>query len=183
MKKLLITATLASFALTAQAENLYVQGDLGYSAVDAEIYNNNIVEDKVFTQRISIGYDFDSAIRIAADYTNFDKAKDSPSEIGISDSSVKIKSIGVSAIYDFHRFTDFVPYLGVRASHNRIKTNVAFLNGARAYRNAGRQGLGVLAGVQRNLNERVALNIGAEYNRFGNDYYNIGANVGLRYNF
>ncbi len=182
MKKLLIATLLAGTALSAQAENFYVQGDLGYSIVDSEINNTNAVEDKVFTQRIGVGYDLGN-VRFALDYTNFNKAKDNEKPApDYSDGSLKIKSVGVSAIYDFHKFTTFVPYIGVRASYNH--TNTTLRTPSYHYvKKENRPGLGVLAGVQRKLTNRLDLNLGAEYNRIGNDVYNLGASAGLRFNF
>lgn len=187
MKKLLITTALATFALSAQAGNFYIQADVGAHKVDNEYYMNNVVEDTVFTQRASIGWDFVGP-RIAVDYTNYGKAKDDNRHPGERDVSSKVRSVGVSAFYDFHRFTTVVPYIGVRASHNHnrvIARDVELADGTKVHveRKNNRGGLGVLAGVNFKINQTVNVHLGAEYNRIGNDLYSVGGNLGLRINF
>jgi len=188
MKKLLIATLLAGFAISAQAEGWYAQGDLGYSKVEIEYMDTglNIIDDSAFTQRISVGYDWGNW-RAAVDYTNFGELERSVSDgYNSATLSAKIKSLGISAFYDFDMGKQFTPYVGVRLSSNEFKLT----GSSRGYYYTGSDsytdrvgGLGVIGGVQYKLTNNLDLNLGAEYNRLSAETNQFGANVGLRYNF
>jgi len=94
MKKLLIATTLATFALTSQAEGLYVQGDLGVSRMVASPDNDHTIADTIFDQRLSLGYDLGNQFRLALDYTNFGLAKLDEYVVG-QDEAKKVLSVAV----------------------------------------------------------------------------------------
>ncbi|MDD0823495.1 opacity family porin [Mannheimia sp. AT1] len=183
MKKLLIATLVSTFALSAQAQ-WYVQGDLGYSKIADD---SDLIDDSVFTQRISVGYDF-GGYRIAADYTNLGKTKNDVSYYSNFEISTKVKSLGISAIYDFKNNSDFTPYLGARLAYNKVDISVSgasyrYYSNISVSESASRVGAGVLGGVQYKLTDNLKLNLGAEYNRLASDFAQVGVNAGLRYNF
>lgn len=189
MKKLLIAALVSTFALSAQAEGWYVQGDLGYSKAEIEYMDTgfNVIDDSAFTQRISGGYSWGNW-RAAIDYTNFGKVSRSVSYgYRSAELSAKIKSLGLTGFYDFNNFSkDFKPYVGLRLSSNHFKLSGSAYTGYSSYSEEGTDrvgGIGVLAGVNYKLTEKLDLNLGAEYNRLSAETSQFGVNAGLRYNF
>lgn len=185
MKKLYAIAALAALPLTASAEGFYVQGDLGVSNlhfVDTDYYS--LPNKAVFTQRINLGYDFDS-FRLAFDYTNFSKAK-FDDLFGIS---VKAHSFGMSAIYDFRNSSSFTPYIGARLGYSSIKLTGSYSGYYSNYytipisATTTSSSFGVLGGVQMKLTDNLALNLGLEYNRLASDFGQFGGQLGLRYSF
>lgn len=187
MKKLLIATLLSTFALSAHSQ-VYVQADLGSSrvALEDEAGGDEVLSGTVFSQRLSIGYDFQNNFRTAVDYTNFGKVKESyTDEYFSADLSLKLKSLGVTGFYDFKSSSNFIPYVGLRVSYNKFDTEVA-LNSYDSFSESvseSRIGFGVLGGVQYKLTNNMALNVNIEYNRVASDAYAAGANIGLRYNF
>ncbi|TCJ98931.1 outer membrane autotransporter protein [Volucribacter psittacicida] len=177
MKKLFVIAALAALPLTVSAKGFYVQGDLGVSnlhIIDTE--DNDLPNKAVFTQRISVGYDFER-FRIAVDYTNFGKAKFDDYDV-----SFKIQSFGVSGFYDFRNSSRFTPYVGARVGYSIAKiTDYDFYFSETERKTSG--SIGVLGGVQMKLADNLALNLGLEYNRLASDFGQFGGQVGLRYNF
>lgn len=188
MKKLLIATLLSAFALSAHSQ-VYVQADLGSSrvALEDEAGGEEVLSGTVFTQRLSVGYDFQNNFRVAVDYTNFGKIKNTYSDGYYSaDVSLKVKSLGVTGFYDFKSSSNFTPYVGVRLAHNKADVNVQAYNSYNSVSGSdsvSRIGLGVLGGVQYKLTNNMALNANIEYNRLASDAYSAGANIGLRYNF
>lgn len=172
---------------------MYIQGEVGTSRLvlkaDKEDY-----KDTVTNARISVGKSFGNA-RYALDYTHFGKVKGSASDTYSSaQSDLTAQGIGISAIYDAHNQTALTPYVGIRAGLNRLSGNINSRtnNSSYSYSETSTQlGIGVLAGVQYQVNDRLALNVGTEYNYLGKldgDKYPLkvhqyGALAGLRYNF
>ncbi|MDH2997525.1 hypothetical protein A1D22_07295 [Pasteurellaceae bacterium LFhippo2] len=185
LSKLLIVTALSSFALSAQAEGWYVQGDLGYSRI-AEV-DYDIVKDNVLSQRVSVGYDFANKFRVAADYTNFGTAKTTYENL--VDVSLKIKSLGLTGFYDFNINSKFTPYVGVRLAYNKADIKASTTNTYSRYytlsdsASESRLGIGALAGVQYDLAPNLKINAGVEYNRIAADVAQAGVKVGIRYNF
>lgn len=192
MKKLLIATVLAGFTVSAQAEGWYVQGDLGHSKVEVEYMSTgfNIIDDFAFTQRISAGYDWGNW-RAAIDYTNVGKLGRSVSnEYASAKVSAKITSLGISTFYNFYTGKQFTPYIGGRLSYNELKATVS-INGRYSATGKGKvkgsvSGVGLLGGVQYEIHKNIDLNLGIEYNRplrLSEETHQVGANIGLRYNF
>ncbi|MDH2924512.1 opacity protein-like surface antigen [Nicoletella semolina] len=186
MKKLLIATVLAGFTVSAQAEGWYVQGDLGYSNLEYE--GIHVISD--FTQRISAGYDWGNW-RAAIDYTNVGKLGRSVSnEYASAKVSAKITSLGISTFYNFYTDKQFTPYIGGRLSYNELKATVS-INGRYSATGKGKvkgsvSGVGLLGGVQYEIHKNIDLNLGIEYNRplrLSEETHQVGANIGLRYNF
>lgn len=188
MKKLLIAAAISACALSAQAEGWYVQGDLGYSKVEIEYMDTgfDVIDDSTFTQRISGGYDWGNW-RAAIDYTNFGKlSRGATDGYTTANLDVKIKSLGITGFYDFDMGNAFKPYVGLRLSSNHFKLSANATQGSYSLSDSYTDrvaGIGVLAGVNYKLTEKLDLNLGAEYNRLSAETNQVGANVGLRYNF
>lgn len=186
MKKLLIATALTVCALSAQAGNIYVQGDLGSSVFTLD--DTTGTSSAVFNQRLSLGYDFGNQFRIALDYTNFGKLKESGTNgYYYATATLKVKSLGITGFYDFNisSKSKFVPYVGLRLSHNKVS---ATLDSNALYTGSGSEtstGLGILGGVQYKFSERLSLNANLEYNKLSSDL-GLGegsAKIGLRYNF
>lgn len=187
MKKLLIATALATFALTSQAEGLYVQGDLGLSRMVASPDNNHTIADTIFDQRLSLGYDLGNQFRLALDYTNFGQAK-------LDEYRVKVKSIGVTGFYDFDVSNkDLVPYVGARIAYNKanITESDFYCNGYSqnchtdtldSY-SKSRIGIGALGGIQYKISSNLSINTGIEFNLMASDLSQGGIKLGLRYNF
>ena len=190
MKNLFKISLLATtFALSAHAGNVYVQGNLGYSQFTIDDFPGH---QNTFNQRISLGYDFDNPFRLAVDYTHFRKIHESAHDENISlDGSVKLSSVGVAGLYDFN-INDInaklVPYIGIRLSHNNVNATVSRTTRQSfnylKYRD-NYVGFGALSGAQYKINERISLNGNIEYNRFSRDLElnEVGARLGVRVNF
>lgn len=185
MKKLMLAALLASISTLAVA-NPYVQGEFGYSKMEAK--NTAKLKDSKAIGRVAVGKDLGN-MRYQVDYTHFGKIKDdSALAAGFNRADLKAQSIGVSAIYDFATASEFTPYAGVRVGLNRLDLHVE--SATSKYSNdSTKVGVGALAGIEYKVSPQVALNVGAEYNHLGKiDYANTkvnqyGATVGARYNF
>lgn len=184
MKKLLIATIFATATLTANAQ-WYVQGDVGASNI--EIGEDSGVNDTVFSPRVSVGYDFGNW-RIAGDYTHYGTANYSGYDgYYNAEISLKTNSLGLSAFYDFDLQSNFTPYVGARVSYNQFKLN-ASLNTPYSYRysdsaSESRVGLGLILGAQYKIDEKISLNFNIEGNKLASDVTQVGAGLGLRYNF
>ncbi|MDU8924675.1 opacity family porin [Pasteurellaceae bacterium LIM206] len=177
MKKTLLAIISAlAFVSTANA-NIYAEGNVGVS----KLKSGDVSETRV-VPGVAVGYDAGD-VRFAADYTYYGKSNS-------GNSSVKAKSIGVSAIYDIAINAPVQPYVGVRLSANDITAREdKVANGVRTIKESDsyKFGYGAVAGVQYKLNKDWSLDGGIEYNRLGsaNDH-NInqyGAKAGIRYDF
>lgn len=173
MKKLTFAlATLVS--LPTFAQNWYVQGDIGISNFE-DVDSPVPIEDNVTTFKLSAGYKFDN-FRTALDFTKLGKAT-------TNDFSVSMRSIGLSAIYDFKTNSEFTPYLGIRLSSNKYKFSIPSRYSYVKVENDSSSGIGALGGIQYRLNQQLSLNANIEYNRTALDYAEYGAKVGLRFDF
>ena len=203
MKKLLVVLALSSWTFSVTAAP-YIQVDFGGSNIDIDVKDSADefggaggakFDDNVASQRISLGYDFDR-LRVAADYTNFGKVKHSmPLYSGNVDASVKFKSIGLSAFYDFKSdgaiafgpANEFIPYMGLRLSHNKVDIDMdGYSAGYRVVSASGSDsntGIGGMIGGQYFMTENFGVNVGVEYNRLFSDVNQYGAKVGVRYSF
>lgn len=197
-KSLFVLAFGALFTATASA-NFYVQGDLGYSKLKSED-----VSKSKFSPSFAVGYKFND-FRLALDYTHYGKMSRTDIEqvtlpgqnpqqpnvvSGPEKYSLKVQSIGLSALYDFNFLSPFKPYVGVRLSQNHFKSTLDFsAPGYSEYRSttANKFGYGLLAGAHYPLAKALSLNAGIEYNCLGNidgaKVKQYGAKVGLRYDF
>ena len=194
MKKTLFALILSSLAFSATAAP-YVQADLGYSNIEIDTGEGYNWDDSSFAQRISVGYGFER-FRVAADYTNFGKMKLSERAGNTyADLSVKFKSIGLSAFYDFKSdgaiafgpANEFIPYMGLRLSHNKVDIDMdGYSAGYRVVSASGSDsntGIGGMIGGQYFMTENFGVNVGVEYNRLFSDVNQYGAKVGVRYSF
>lgn len=202
MKKIVLATAIAALSTAASAQ-YYVQGDVGYSKLEAKVDDLKI-KDNATSYSIAAGKDLGN-IRYQADYTNFGKLEESGSD-GVAGTAgydqwtatVKAQSIGLSAIYDFQTVSGFTPYVGVRVGINQLKeedrgTSTTVFNNqlvTEAYSDDYKEtkvGAGVLAGVQYAINPQLAVDVAAEYNHLGKvddiKFNQYGAKVGLRYNF
>ncbi|MBE9578232.1 MULTISPECIES: opacity family porin [Moraxella] len=209
MKKLLLAVLLTSTSTLAMAQistdGLYVQGNVGVSKLNAKADGEKFFKRNATQYTIAVGKDMGTA-RLQADYTNFGNFKENGSkgkrdEVGYKEwkNSLKIHSLGVSAIHDIKTTTELMPYVGVRVGVNQLK-----FDGQDLYnkitpdgrlqlvkdiesKKSNKVGVGAIAGVQYAFNPQLALDAGVEYHYLGkivdakvNQY---GAKVGLRYNF
>lgn len=171
MKKLLIATALTTFALTTQAEGLYLQADAGYSGLTATV-DGQSGSNGTSSQRLGLGYDFGNQFRLAVDYTNFGKIKEEYAGIN---ASLKVKSVGATAFYEFNKNSKWVPYFGVRVARNTLKATIDGSYSAYGYYTShidtedseSVTGVGAILGGQYKFTPNVALNIGLEYNRIG----------------
>lgn len=187
MKKSLIALLFSALAVSAQAGNFYVQGDLGATY---QLGRDDAAEMKARSmhQRLSVGYQYNDNWRFAIDYTNYGKVKQNVYQYGYGDIeySNKISSLGLSAIYDFSTASDLKPYLGLRLSNNKAdeSANVSGYYSYRSYSDTTTVGgAAVLGGVQYKLTDSLKLNVGLEYGAIGSNLAVGSANVGLRYDF
>ncbi len=204
MKKIVLATAIAALSTAASAQ-YYVQGDVGYSKLEAK-FEDVKIKDNATSYSVAVGKDLGN-IRYQADYTSFGKLEDrGEDEGGLTvvgndawETSVKTQSIGLSAIYDFQTVSGFTPYAGVRLGINQLKyeENVKYstIGDSDAYTVESasysskdtKVGAGVLAGVQYAINPQLAVDVAAEYNHLGKvddiKFNQYGAKVGLRYNF
>lgn len=204
MKKIVLATAIAALS-TAVSAQYYVQGDVGYSKLEAKVDDLKI-KDNATSYSIAAGKDVGN-IRYQADYTNFGKLEHNGEDAGglavvgndAWETTLKAQSIGLSAIYDFQTVSGFTPYAGVRLGVNQLKyeedlkystigVNGAYMVGSESYSGKDTKvGAGVLAGVQYTINPQLAVDVAAEYNHLGKvediKFNQYGAKVGLRYNF
>lgn len=188
MKKFAFLAVLAGASAVAHANpsswidfsNLYVQGDVGYSKL--EFKDDEKISDSNPSFRIALGKDV-GVMRYAVDYTNYGNIKE-VDEDGFH--KLKTHSIGFSGMYDFPAVWGFTPYVGGRVGVNRLEHDWKDVEGVGSI-DKTKVGIGVLAGAQYSLNDKMTVDAGIDYNYMGkvddvkvNEY---GAKVGLRYKF
>lgn len=195
MKKIALAAVLAGVSSMASAnllntDNLYVQGNVGYSKLQAKEAGAKF-KDSNPSFTIAVGKDTGN-VRYVGDYTYFGKLENNKQLNEGFKAQLSAQSVGFSAIYDFQPVSGFTPYVGGRLGLNYLRlenetranngTVVASLDSKKA-----QAGAGVLAGVQYSINPQLAVDAGVEYNYLGKveevkvDQY--GAKLGLRYNF
>ncbi|OOR89415.1 hypothetical protein B0181_06970 [Moraxella caviae] len=175
MKKFALAAALAGVSTLAMANSgYYVQGNVGYSKLEAKELGKKL-KDSGASYSVAVGKDT-GAVRYQLDYTDFGKFSDKAEVVW----ETTMRSVGLSAIYDFAPVSGVTPYAGARLGVNQAENDHAKDTVVAA---------GVLAGVQYAINPNLALDAGVEYNHLGeffstdakiNQY---GAKVGLRYNF
>ena len=206
MKKLLVVAlgTLV-LASTAQAE-WYVQGNLGYSKIKTSGLEDGELNKSKVTPSVAVGYKLGD-IRLAVDYTyygNVDDHRRLYDEDGYTESKdeLKIRGVGVSALYDIDLQSNIKPYVGVRLSSNKIKmkssdTGVYKRNDGTIFNALEKEkdvtetstkfGYGALVGASYDLMPNLALDVAAEYNILGKfddvKVKQYGVKAGLRYTF
>lgn len=184
MKKLLIATLLSAFALSAHSQ-VYVQADLGSSrvALEDEAGGEDVISGTVFTQRLSVGYDFQNNFRVAVDYTNYGTAKE---DYTTYTESMKFKSLGVTGFYDFTPINLLTPYLGLRLAYTNADLKYSSRSSYFSYQDSysdSSLGLGIMAGAQYKLTNNVSLNANLEYNRVASNAFAAGANIGIKYSF
>lgn len=190
-------AATAAQAQTNDAKGFYVQGDIGLANLNVDggekfrLRNTfrslkQSYKDSGFMPRLSAGYDFGD-VRVAGDYTHYKTVSDSVRDGGDSmHLKVKARGVGVAAIYDFASQSRWQPYVGARLALNQIKVHASAATAgmqAHASESSTRLGLGALAGVGYQLNDRMTLDMGYRYNRLRSDLKAHEASVGLRYAF
>ena len=203
MKKSLLVASLAAFTVanTAQA-NWYVQGSFGSTHIKSGVTDEGRFKKTVFEPRLSIGYKL-ADFRVALDYSHYNTVKeryiDENSEV--TDTTIKIRALGLSAFYDFDINTSITPFIGARVALNRVSSkDVSSIeipivpNSAQTQRLTNIDsssetllGFGAEIGLNYAVTENFILLGAVEYNYLGksgdvkvNSY---GAKLGLRYNF
>ncbi|OOS08385.1 outer membrane autotransporter barrel domain-containing protein [Moraxella cuniculi DSM 21768] len=199
MKKIALAAVLAGVSSMASAnllntDNLYVQGNVGYSKLQAKEAGAKF-KDSNPSFTIAVGKDTGN-VRYVGDYTYFGKLENNEQlNAGFFKAELSAQSVGFSAIYDFQPVSGFTPYVGGRLGLNylRLKNEARANNGTVAASldsKKAQAGAGVLAGVQYSINPQLAVDAGVEYNYLGkvgsNDQVKLdqyGAKLGLRYNF
>ncbi|UNU72595.1 opacity family porin [Moraxella nasovis] len=156
MKKVLLAVALAGISSAAMANlnfntnGLYVQGDVGYSKLEAK-EDGDKLKDNSTSFSIAVGKDLGNT-RYQLDYTNFGKIEkieernltqgelntvtqiverriNTPlnpallSAKGVNNVEGKIQSVGLSAIYDLQTVSGFTPYVGGRIGINQLKVS------------------------------------------------------------
>ncbi|VEG12717.1 opacity family porin [Moraxella cuniculi] len=207
MKKIALAAVLAGVSSMASAnllntDNLYVQGNVGYSKLQAK--QGDKISDNNTSYSVAVGKDLGD-VRVAIDYTGYGKVERRDRSFNttrtLDNRELKTQSVGISAIYDFQPVSGFTPYVGGRLGINQLKyegatartevvaPNTVMRTASTTEEKKTGVGAGVLAGVQYNINPQLAVDAGVEYNYLGKigpfdakvDQY--GAKLGLRYNF
>lgn len=188
MKKIALAAVLAGVSSMASAnllntDNLYVQGNVGYSKLGTKV-NGSRATDNAPSFAVAVGKDAGD-LRYAVDYAYLGKIEDKSSRANVEFTA---QSLGFSVIYDFQPVSGFTPYVGGRLSANRLATEVS-ASSSYFKESKTNLGAGALAGVQYSINPQLAVDAGVEYNYLGkavNDrlkFDQYGAKLGLRYNF
>ncbi|WP_157694074.1 opacity family porin [Neisseria chenwenguii] len=190
MKKIVLAAVLAGLSGIAAAEGLYVQGDVGYTKLQAKA--DGKISDGNVGARVALGREAGS-VRYGVDYTYFGRIKDSensPYGTYSYEGKLDAHSVGLSAVYDFKNQSRLTPYVGARVGVNVLHLDFKERGDGRSDSYTFRKtkvGVGALAGVQYRINDKFAVNTGIEYNYLGKvddvKFSQYGANVGLRYNF
>lgn len=182
MKKTVLAILFGAFAVASTANaNWYGQVDVGYSKLKVED-----LKGSSFSPSLTVGYDFGD-YRIAVDYTNYGKIKETSQVVGgVASSELKAYGLGVSAIYDINLGQQLTPYVGARLAANYLSHKEKNPTDNSTVK-SGNIGYGAVAGVQYNFTPNFLLNAGVEYNKLGSadgDKVNqYGAKVGLRLNF
>ncbi|MDO4698014.1 MAG: opacity family porin [Pasteurellaceae bacterium] len=199
MKKTLFFLTVLSastISTMAVAENqstsnkgFYVQGNLGLT--NAVFMQSDKRSSETQTMRkltpsinVGAGYDF-GQIKVALDYTNYGKIKETSDVAGI-----QVKSTGLLGTYTFGTDSQFYPYVGAKLSSNQFRFS---FDGETAKHRA--IGFGLLGGVEYKLSQNLFFNAGLESNYLGSfncpidgDNYKVtafsfGAKAGVRFAF
>lgn len=179
MKKFALMAVLAGISTLAIADNsgIYVQADIGYARLKADSVGGG---DNTVSYGIAVGNAMENGARLAVDYKHLAHDELTEKDTGFK---VKVQSVGISAIYDFKNDTALTPYLGVRASANRISAE----DKGGSYGHSTETGLGAVAGVQYQIAPNLALDGALEYNYLGKfngiKVSQYGAKAGVRYDF
>lgn len=194
MKKLALIAALAAVVSSPVMADggVYVQGDLGYSHLRARDDMGKTNED-VFSPRLGVGYDFGNNFRTGLDYTHYNDIDNAYLENGNTiKSEAKVRSAGISAIYDIETGTAFKPYVGARVGFNKVSSRVETAPDADgiAYFARGkttRTGLGAMTGVTYQVNENLGVEAGYRFNHLGK-YQDMNlqsheVSTGVRYRF
>lgn len=137
-------------------------------------------------------------------YGNVDDHRRLYDEDGYTESKdeLKIRGVGVSALYDIDLQSNIKPYVGVRLSSNKIKmkssdTGVYKRNDGTIFNALEKEkdvtetstkfGYGALVGASYDLMPNLALDVAAEYNILGKfddvKVKQYGVKAGLRYTF
>lgn len=210
----IIALALFSTGALANVDGVYVQGSVGLSKLSTKHDGEKLTDDKVLI-RASVGKQV-GRVRYALDYSDFGKVESVQTEVFEADEgyhngpyietetmldNIKVRSFGVSAIYDFPLHSAVNAYAGLRVGANKIDakqqstTKTVYDNKelgttetASWHQQAKTKiGVGVLAGVQYQLTSNVALDAGVEYNQLGKfdqiKAHQYGVTAGLRYNF
>lgn len=190
----IVLAVLAAVSAVSASANPYVQGNVSRSTINAN-------QEQAPAGRIAVGTDT-GAFRYAADYTHFGRLKDEVHHsAGTNSVSFDVNSIGVSAIADIaNTNSTFVPYVGARVGYSHLDSKAVVNTAERTVTvkdNKKSVGAGLLAGVQYNVNQNLAIDAGLEYNRLGtvklkDEFGNVvdkleptqkSLSLGVRYNF
>lgn len=207
-----LTVVGAMSVLSANA-NLYVQGNVGRSGLDANkdpvmtiARDVDVLEvikkDKAPNFRVAVGNDT-GTFRYAGDFTYFGSVgTELKHEFGKDSTDLHIASVGGSIIADIAKndSVPVVPYVGARVGINRFQGEDVMVGSAETVTkkvNKTTFGAGLVAGVQYHINSAFAVDAGVEYNRLGqidvkddrgNKLGEIkpvqkGFNVGVKYHF
>lgn len=183
--------TFSGVAFADEISGAYVQADLGLAHIRADtkrewnsgsdIRNNlkSSYKDAGLMPRISGGYDFGDW-RLAADYTHYNKLKESS---GSAQTSTQVRGVGVSAIYDLPLTSyPIQPYVGARLAANKIKQSSSGLNSSVSV-DETKLSPGFLVGANYQLGRNLTLDSGYRYNHFDSNVKAHELSVGLRYTF
>lgn len=196
MKKTAFAILLGSLAIATTANaNWYVQGDFGRTKIKSGTADDGQFNKNVSDLRLSVGYKF-TDFRIALDYTRYGTVKERyEDDTEVTDTTLKLKGFGVSAIYDFNLNSPIKPFVGARLALNTFSDkddtlhkdpNVPVQREVDSSKET-RLGYGALAGASYDFTPNFAAVGTVEYNHLGrsgdvkvNSY---GAKIGLRYSF
>lgn len=177
MKKLTIAALLALTTMSVQANNFFVQADMGTSRINTKLGDVSSLEltnKNTASARLTLGYETDNRI-YALDYTHFNKVKDSINENYVSaENEAKGFSVGLQGRYKT-QFGRFEPYAGARAFYTKLdysysnvstqttlfstqKFSVSESESIKSY------GAGLMLGTNFHITNNIGLHLGAEYN-------------------
>lgn len=171
MMKSVFAALLAAASFSAvAASGVYVQGDAGISSLKLKESGFKLSSSE-FSPRATVGYDFDNNLRAGIDYTHYKNISHTAGSVSsVEKTSVKVRSIGVSAVYDFPVSEKIKPYAGARLGINRVSSEynetAANSSSHESYR-ATKTGLGALAGVGFQVSDNLTVDAGYRYNYLG----------------
>ncbi len=189
----------AAVAMPASAQNngLYIQGDVGSSALEfddgerfrtSDLYRDlkDNYDESGLMPRLSLGYRSGNW-RFAADYTLYRKIDESTDNSNANiGAKIKAGGLGFSVMYDFLEGSALRPYVGARIGVNQLKYDVhASVLGVSDSQSEDKTkvGYGAMAGLGLELGDHWTADLGYRYNQLNSDLDVHEVTVGLRLTF
>ncbi len=184
MKKIaLVLASGLAMASVANAEDFAMDLNQGvYVSATANVSNTSIddtpLSRSAITPKIAIGYDF-GTYRVELNYADLGKLKH---HVNSNELNVKLKNLGVSAMYNFAPEKAFQPYLGGRLIYTKASLNAKVYN--HHFSDSEKKfGFGAMLGAEYRLDSNIFTGINFEYDRLASNASSASAGISIRYKF